>query len=734
YLTKPILRLATKAVPSLSDTEQQALEAGDIWFDAMLFSGSPDWQKLLDTPPPKLSEREQNFLDGPVEELCQMVDEWEINRELKDLPPEVWKFIRNKGFFGMIIPEKYGGLDFSAYANSQVVHKIASRSVVAAVTVMVPNSLGPGELLVLFGTEAQQEYWLPRLASGEEIPCFGLTSPEAGSDAASMEDHGVVCIKKIKGKEVTGIRLNWHKRYITLGPVATVQGLAFTLSDPEHILGEEEDLGITVALVPTDLEGIEIGRRHLPSGQMFQNGPNWGRDVFIPLDYVIGGKKQIGNGWKMLMTALGAGRGISLPSLSAAGTAYAARTTGAYSRIREQFGIPIGKFEGIQVRLGRLGANAYLLEAARRLTCAGLDKGKNLSVISAIMKTHATYRMRDSIIDAMDVHAGKTVVEGPSNYLSHFYRSLPVGITVEGANILTRNLIIFGQGAIRCHPWILKEMLALKERDDSKALREFDKAFWGHAYHATCVTFQAWIRSWSGALIASAPPVSKKVKSYYKKLSRYAACFALLSEVALLTLGGGLKKKEMISGRLGDILSELYLLSAVLKRWHDDGEKKEDLPLVRYCLFDGFTRIEERIAAILRNLPNRPAAWLAQLICQPLGASHYGPSDETVRQCAEILLKPSELRERLTAGLHLGEPGDAVYDLERAFHLVTETENLKEKLKSAGLNDRDEALQKGVLTKKEAETLEETEQLVLKVIAVDHFSPKEMNSELKEAA
>jgi len=414
-LTRLVFRWARKVLPSISETEREALEAGDVWWDAELFSGNPDWQKLLDTPPAKLSEKEQVFLDGPVEALCGMLDEWQINHVTFGLPEKVWEFLRKNKFFAMIIPEAFGGLEFSAYAHSEVIRKIGSRSLVAAVTVMVPNSLGPGELLIQFGTKEQQDYWLPRLAKGDEIPCFGLTSPKAGSDAASMSDNGVVCKGIFEGKTVTGIRLNWHKRYITLGPVATVMGLAFKLFDPDHILGKRDNLGITVALIPTNLKGLEIGRRHLPAGQMFQVGPNWGKDVFIPIDYIIGGEAQIGKGWKMLMTALAAGRGISLPSLSASNIAFFARTTGAYARIREQFGIPIGKFGGVQTLLGRMAANAYLVDAARKLTCAGLDEGYKLAVISAIMKAHATSRMRDSVIDAMDVHAGKAVIDGPSN-------------------------------------------------------------------------------------------------------------------------------------------------------------------------------------------------------------------------------------------------------------------------------------------------------------------------------
>ena len=416
FITKPIFSWARGVLPAMSDTEREALEAGDVWWDADLFAGNPDWSKLLATAPATLTAEEQAFLNGPVDELCAMLDDWKINWEWRDLPPEAWEFIKQNKFFGMIIPKEYGGLGFSPYAHSEVVRKISSRSLTAAVTVMVPNSLGPGELLMRFGTREQQEHWLPRLADGREIPCFGLTSPEAGSDAASMIDSGIICKGDFEGREVLGLRLNWHKRYITLGPVATLLGLAFKAYDPDHLVGSEEDLGITVALIPTHLPGVEIGQRHLPAMQVFQNGPNWGRDVFIPMDYIIGGQERLGQGWKMLMTALAAGRGISLPSLSAAGAAYAARTTGAYARIREQFNVPIGKFEGIEEPLARIAGTAYLLDAARRLTCAALNQGHHPAVISGIMKLHATERMRIAIDDAMDIHGGKAVIDGPQNY------------------------------------------------------------------------------------------------------------------------------------------------------------------------------------------------------------------------------------------------------------------------------------------------------------------------------
>jgi acyl-CoA dehydrogenase len=454
-ITKPVFRVAKRALPSLSNTEREAIEAGDVWWDADLFTGNPDWAKLLAFPAAALSDEEAAFLAGPVEQLCHMVDDWQVNWELHDLSPEVWAFLKANKFFAMIIPKEYGGLGFSAYAHSEVIRKLSSRSLSTAVTAMVPNSLGPGELLLQFGTKAQQDYWLPRLARAEEIPCFGLTSPEAGSDAASMVDSGIVCRGQFDGQDVLGIRLNWHKRYITLGPIATVLGLAFKLHDPDHLIDDREEIGITLALVPTNLPGVEIGRRHFPAMHVFQNGPNWGHDVFIPMDHVIGGIDQVGKGWKMLMSALAAGRGISLPSLSAAGAAFSAKATGEYARVREQFHVPIAEFGAIEERLGRLAATAYLLDAARRMTCAAIDAGHKPAVVTAIMKSQATDRMRVSVNDAMDVHGGKGIMEGPLNYLGSLYRGIPIGITVEGANIVTRSLIQFGQGAIRSHPYLL---------------------------------------------------------------------------------------------------------------------------------------------------------------------------------------------------------------------------------------------------------------------------------------
>jgi acyl-CoA dehydrogenase len=725
FVTRPIYHMAKGVLPEMSDTEAEAIAAGDVWWDAALFSGDPDWQAMLDIPAAKLTEAERAFIDGPVDQLCAMLDDWKINWEDRDLPPEAWEFIKRERFFGMIIPEEYGGLGFSPYAHSEVVRKISTRSVAAAVTVMVPNSLGPGELLMKFGTEDQKSYWLPRLADGRDIPAFGLTSSEAGSDATAMTDTGVVCEGEYKGQKVLGLRLNWAKRYITLGPIATVLGLAVKVKDPDGLLGGEEDLGITVILAPTDTPGIEIGRRHIPAMQAFQNGPNSGHDVFLPMDAILGGQDQIGKGWMMLNAALAAGRGISLPSLSAAGAAMAARTTGAYSRVRTQFRIPIGEFEGVQERLGRIAANAYLLDAARRFTCAGLALGHHPSVVSAIMKNSATERMRISANDAMDVHAGKAVIDGPKNYLGTFYRSVPVGITVEGANILTRSLIVFGQGAIRAHPFILKEMEALADEDTQRGLAAFDVTVWAHAGHILRTAKNAVIRSWSDGLLGPAPETGP-TRKYYRKLSRYAASFALASDAALLTMGGSLKRKEMLSARFGDILAELYLLSATLKRWEEDGRQEADLALVEWIMQDGFLTIERRLKEILDNFPNQPVAWLLGLFVLPFGVIRRGPSDRVTRACARLILEPSATRDRLTDGVYLGAGDDAVAELERALDLVVATEPIRDRLKKLRVRDPAAALDQGLISREDHDRLTEVAIAVAKVVAVDDFSPEEI--------
>ncbi|MDB5504333.1 MAG: fadE [Tardiphaga sp.] len=733
FITKPIFGWAKGVLPTMSATEREALEAGDTWWDADLFTGNPDWAKLLAVKPAKLTAEEQAFMTGPVDALCAMLDDWKINWELRDLPPEVWDFIKREKFFGMIIPKEYGGLGFSPFAHSEIVRKISSRSVVAAVTVMVPNSLGPGELLMKFGTDAQRQKWLPSLADGRDIPCFGLTSPEAGSDAASMVDSGIICKGTFEGQEVLGLRLNWHKRYITLGPVATLIGLAFKAYDPDHLVGDQEELGITVALIPSHLEGVDIGRRHLPSMQVFQNGPNWGRDVFIPMDYIIGGQERLGQGWKMLMSALAAGRGISLPSLSAAGAAYAARTTGAYARIREQFNIPIGKFEGIEEPLARIAGTAYLLDAARRMTCTALNLGHHPAVISGIMKLHATERMRVAIDDAMDIHAGKAVIDGPQNYMGNLYRSVPVGITVEGANILTRNLIVFGQGAIRAHPYLLLEMNALSDPDKAKGLDAFDTAFWKHVGHSVKTLFRAWGRSWTKGVIAPAPDAGTATM-FYRQLSRYSAAFALCADMALLTMGGALKRKEMLSARFGDILSELYLLSAALKRFEDEGREQIDFAVLEWCMHTGFRTIENRFAEILANFPNRFVAGFLKFIVQPFGASVVGPSDLTTRLCALLILEPGAPRDRLTPDLSHIDDDRGFARLEKAFMLVTSAEDIAKRMRTSKIRNWRDAVAKGVITQAEGEQLAAAQAAAAAVIEVDDFAPEELSPIYKKPA
>jgi len=729
FISKPIFRWAGRALPQLSATEREAIEAGDVWWDADLFGGNPDWTKLLNFPPARLSTQEQAFLDGPVEELCRMLDEWQINWELGDLPPGVWDFLKAKKFFAMIIPTRYGGLGFSAYAHSEVIRQLATRSISGAVTAMVPNSLGPGELLLRFGTQEQQDYWLPRLAEGKEIPCFGLTSPEAGSDAAAMIDSGVVCRGIWQSREVLGIKLNWHKRYITLGPIATVQGLAFKLYDPDHLIGERDEIGITLALVPTNLPGIEIGRRHLPCLHAFQNGPNRGRDVFIPIDNVIGGIGQVGKGWKMLMSALAAGRGISLPSVSAAGCAFAAHVSGAYARVREQFHVPIGRFEAIQELLGRMAATAYLVDAARRLTCAAIDQGHKPAVITAIMKAQATERLRVVANDAMDIHGGKAVQDGPLNYLGSFYRAVPIGITVEGANIVTRSLIEFGQGAIRSHPYLLKEMTALEDADATRGLEQFDRALWAHVGHACVNALRAIARAWTGAAFAPRPNAGGASR-FYKPLGRYASAFALAVDIALLTLGGALKRQEMISARFGDILSELYLLSTVLKRWQDEGRQQADLPVVEWCMEGGFAAIETRFEEIFANFPNRPAAWLLRFLLLPFGLRRRGPSDRLTRTCADLLVAPSATRDRLTADIFHGVGDDGLARLERAFALAVAAQPLRDRLHRAHITGSGEARRQGLINDAEAAQLRAAADAVAAAVAVDDFAPEELSAAL----
>ena len=681
--SSPAFGIFRKIMPAMSDTEREAIEAGTVWWDAQLFSGKPDWHMLLASSKPTLTQEERDFIDGPVETLCGMIDDWRISSEFKDLPPEVWQFMKDKGFFGMIIPKEYGGLGFTALGHSSVVMKVASRSITAAVTVMVPNSLGPAELLLHYGTDEQKQHYLPKLATGEEMPCFALTGPEAGSDAGAMPDNGVVCHGEFEGEEVLGIRLNWDKRYITLGPVATVLGLAFKLYDPEHLLGEKESLGITLALIPTDTPGITIGRRHNPLDNPFQNGPNQGKDVFIPVDWVIGGQEQVGKGWRMLMESLAAGRSISLPALSTGGCKTVARVTGAYARVRRQFKVPIGKFEGVDEALARLAGYAYMTDAARTLTLAAVDAGEKPSVMSAIVKYHLTETMRSSINDAMDVQGGSGICMGPKNFLGRAYQALPIAITVEGANILTRSLIIYGQGAIRCHPYVFAEMQAVADDDHKRALVNFDKALFGHIGFAVSNAMRSLFLAMTGGYFVRIP-VSGRIQRYYQLLTRMSSSFAFVSDVCMLVFGGALKRKERISGRLGDILSYLYLASATLKRFEDQGRPDDDLPLMRWVCHYCLHNIERSFSHIMTNFPVRPIAWLMRMIVFPIGRHFHEPTDRLGNEIAAMLLQPSAARDRLTRGIYINEdPDDATGRIESALPKVIAAEPVERKLRQA---------------------------------------------------
>ncbi len=652
-ITPPIMSAMARALPRMGDTERIALEAGTVWWDGDLFSGRPDWRELLDFQLKPLSARERAFLDGPVEELCGMVEEWKVEQD-GDLPPEVWRFIKEKKFFGMIIPEEFGGLGFSALANSAVVTKISSRSVAAAVTVMVPNSLGPAELLLHYGTEEQKRHFLPRLATAEEIPCFALTGPEAGSDAASTKSRGVVCRGQYQGKEVLGMRLTWRKRYITLAPATTLIGLAFRLYDPDRLLGDKEDLGITLALIPPNLPGIEIGKRHDPLGVAFLNGPIYGRDVFVPLDFIIGGRARAGQGWQMLMANLAAGRGISLPGLSTGASQLCARVTGAYGTVREQFDLPIGRFEGIEEPLARIAGMTYVLSGARVLTAGAVDAGEKPAVVSAIMKAYSTEAMRTVVNAAMDIQAGAGISRGPRNVLANAYMSVPIGITVEGANILTRTLIIFGQGAIRCHPYVRFEMEAVAKKD----LAAFDRAFFGHMGFIVSNAVRCLAHAFTGSAFARPKGVPGALGSTLARFTRLSAAFALVSDAAMATLGGTLKRREKISGRLADALAWLYLGSATVKKFWDDGQPEGDVPFMKWGCEKSLYEIESALVGVLENLPNRAAAAMLRLAVFPLGPRAKPPGDALGARVARALLDDREERLRLTRDIYVPPPDD----------------------------------------------------------------------------
>ncbi|AYR25824.1 acyl-CoA dehydrogenase [Herbaspirillum rubrisubalbicans] len=681
-MTRPALDLFRKIMPGMSATERDAIEAGTVWWDAELFSGKPDWRRLFELPAPRLTPEEQAFLDNEVEQLCAMVSDWETSVKTQDLPPEAWQFIKDKGFLGMIIPRQYGGKQFSAYMHSQVVMKLGSRSSTAAIAVMVPNSLGPAELLLHYGTEAQKRHYLPRLAQGLEIPCFALTSPYAGSDAAAIPDIGIVCKGEHEGCETLGFRVTWRKRYITLAPMATVLGLAFRVRDPDGLLGGSAEPGITCALIPTDHPGVVTGRRHWPLNAVFQNGPTEGKDVFIPMEWVIGGAQQVGRGWRMLMECLAAGRAISLPSSSVGFSKMAVRGTSAYTATRRQFRIEIGKFEGVQEALARMGGHLYMMDATRRLSALAVDAGEKPSVISAISKYHVTERGRIVVNDGMDIIGGKGICMGPGNFLARAYQQVPIAITVEGANILTRCLIIFGQGAIRCHPYVLKELAAAADEDRQRALQEFDRLLFAHLSFVAANAARSLVGGLSGGwLLPASRHAGRATQSYVRAVVHLSSAFALLTDVSMGVLGGTLKFRERISARLGDVLSQLYLVSAVLKRFEDEGRQEADLPYVDWSVQDALNRAQEAIIEVLHNFPNPFIAFLLRGLIFPLGRPYRKPSDVLGTCVAKAMQTPGESRNRLLADAYLPREGDPLACGEQAFVLTPVVQQLEHRLK-----------------------------------------------------
>ncbi len=735
-ITRPALDFYRTIVPSMSETERDALEAGNVWWDGELFSGMPDWDRLMSFPAPRLSEEEQAFFDGPCEELCRMLDDWEIGHERGDMSEEVWRYIKEQKFFAMIIPKQYGGLEFSAYANAMVIAKLASRSTTASSTVGVPNSLGPAELLLHYGTEEQKKRYLPGLATAEEIPCFALTSPQAGSDAAAIIDKGIVCKGQWEGEEIVGMRLTWNKRYITLAPVATVLGLAFKLYDPERLLGDREEYGITAALIPADTPGVEIGRRHLPLSTPFQNGPTSGKDVFVPLDYIIGGPEMAGKGWKMLVELLSVGRAITLPSTATGGGQAAAYATGAYAALRKQFNLPIAKFDGVGEAIARIAGNTYIMNAAVSVTSGAIDQGEKPAVPSAILKYHCTELGRKVANDAMDVHGGKGIMMGPKNYLGRSYMGTPIAITVEGANILTRSLIIYGQGAIRCHPFVLRELQAAEDPDHERGLREFDDALFGHVGYAISNLARAFFMALTHAKF-SRVPLNTPTRRYYQNINRYSAAFALASDFAMLTLGGKLKQKELLSARLGDVLSSMYLASAVLKHFENQGRRATDLPLVEWSVRTLMYHAQEQLHSFLRNFPNRAVAFFLRCFIFPRGRTYSAPSDELGERIVDLVTHTGETRERLSEQAYTTiEPGNPIGLLQEALVLSEQVAGLEKRLRQArkeGLirseylgHQIEEAVTAEVIDAQEAEVLRGFNDKVAAIMAVDDFAPDEI--------
>lgn len=733
---KPLYRLFKRLLPPISRTEQEALEAGSVWWDQALLSGNPQWSQLLALPHHPLTAKEQAFLDGPVQALCDQVNDWSVTHHQYDLSPEIWAYIKKEGFLGMIIPEAYGGLGFSAQAHSQVVLKIASRSTSAGVTVMVPNSLGPAELLLRYGTAEQKNYYLPRLARGEEIPCFALTAPEAGSDAGSMPDKGIVCYQDYQGQMTLGIRVSWNKRYITLAPVATLLGLAFKLYDPEHLLSPQVERGITLALIPTNTQGVHIGRRHLPLNLAFQNGPTWGDGVFIPMDWVIGGVAQVGHGWRMLMECLAEGRGISLPALSAAATQSVSRIAGAYGQVRQQFNWPIGRFEGVAEVLGRIAGQTYAVEAVRSVTADIIDDGQQPAVLSAIAKYQLTERMRQVINDGMDIQGGKGICLGPRNLLARAYQAIPISITVEGANILTRTLIIFGQGVMRCHPYLLQEVKAAQQADFTAGLQAFDAAFCAHIRFMLGNLIQVIIFSFTRGHFSRVPVADTGLRGYYQAINRFSAQLALVSDMLLWVLGGELKRREQLSGRLADWLSQLYVASCALKHFQDQGQPAEDRLLLQWVCEDCFYKAQIACNGVLANFPQRLLGKFLKGLIAPWGGSYQPPADALLLRLAGLLSQPSVARDRLTAGIY--QPTDAaepLAQLDSALVQVLAIAPLEKRVHQALREGRfsvspllsraqqmQAAYEQGILNALEYQQWQAADQIRHQVIQVDHFA------------
>ena len=735
-LSRSIFTWFRSVLPEISQTEQEAIDAGTVWWDGELFSGQPNWKKLLSMPKPSLSEEEQAFLDGPVKELCRMTDKWEINHNLAQIPKDVDKFIRDKGFLGMIIPKEYGGLEFSGVAQSEVLSRVSICGGGIGIYIGVPNSLGPGELLLKYGTQAQKDYYLPRLAKGVDVPCFALTGPLAGSDATSLPDKGVVCKGEFEGKEVIGIKLNFEKRYITLAPVATLVGLAFQLYDPDHLMGDKDEYGITCALIPRKTKGIRIGRRHKPIGDTFINGPIFGKDVFIPLDYIIGGADMAGKGWTMLVNCLSVGRCVTLPSSSSGISKQMLLGTSSYAAVREQFGLPIGKFEGVQKPLARIAGFSYIINASCLHTIQSLAYGEKPSVASAILKYYATEMARQCIIDAMDIQGGKAIMMGPKNYVGDAYGSIPILITVEGANIMTRNLMIFGQGATRGHPYVLKEMQLAGMPISDKTIDEFDKTFFGHVGFSLSNAVRAWVLGLTNGHLSEVQG-SSQLAQHYRDLNRLSTAFALIADMSMLTLQSTLKFREMLSARLGDLLSNLYLASMVLKHYESEGCPAEDYPLVEWSMKYLTSQYQVAMKEIFQNYPNRLLAMKLRWLIFPLGAKFMPPEDKLDTTVAKLFTENTDTRRRYLDGIFveniatnpLGQLNDVfnLHDkLQPIYAKIKQAIREKKIKKALGAEQINVAVEADVITKAEARKLLAYDKKLMDIIHVDHFDEKEL--------